>query len=245
MHIHNYLCHLFYKEKELIRLEVKNLNKSFKVHTRGGIEVKGFENINLEVRQGEFLSLYGPSGAGKSSILKTLFRTYTTSSGEIIFHKDNGKTIDISIASESEILNLRKSEIGYVSQFLQILPRVSAVDVVSEQLVFKGESEDVSRVKAKELLDYLSIREELFDLSPLTFSGGEQQRVNIAKGIIAPKSLLLLDEPTASLDKTNTMKVVEKLKVLKEKGVSMVGIFHDLEAMEVISDKIYKLERVG
>ncbi|PLY05262.1 MAG: phosphonate C-P lyase system protein PhnL [Arcobacter sp.] len=229
----------------MIRLEVKNLNKSFKVHTRGGIEVKGFENINLEVRQGEFLSLYGPSGAGKSSILKTLFRTYTTSSGEIIFHKDNGKTIDISIASESEILNLRKSEIGYVSQFLQILPRVSAVDVVSEQLVFKGESEDVSRVKAKELLDYLSIREELFDLSPLTFSGGEQQRVNIAKGIIAPKSLLLLDEPTASLDKTNTMKVVEKLKVLKEKGVSMVGIFHDLEAMEVISDKIYKLERVG
>ncbi len=229
----------------MIRLEVKNLNKSFNVHTRGGIEVKGFENINLEVRQGEFLSLYGPSGAGKSSILKTLFRTYTTSSGEIIFHKDNGKTIDISIASESEILNLRKSEIGYVSQFLQILPRVSAVDVVSEQLVFKGESEDVSRVKAKELLDYLSIREELFDLSPLTFSGGEQQRVNIAKGIIAPKSLLLLDEPTASLDKTNTMKVVEKLKVLKEKGVSMVGIFHDLEAMEVISDKIYKLERVG
>jgi alpha-D-ribose 1-methylphosphonate 5-triphosphate synthase subunit PhnL len=228
----------------MIRLEVKNLNKSFKVHTRGGVEVKGFENINLEVKNGEFLSLYGPSGAGKSSILKTLFRTYTTTSGNIIFHKDNGSTIDIANASESEILNLRKNEIGYVSQFLQILPRISAVDIVSQQLIVKGESEQIARSKAKELLDYLSIREELFDLSPLTFSGGEQQRVNIAKGIIAPKSLLLLDEPTASLDKTNTMKVVEKLKLLKEQGVSMVGIFHDLEAMEIISDSIYELKRV-
>ena len=228
----------------MVRLEVKNLNKAFTVHTRGGIEVKGFENINLSVKQGEFLSLYGPSGAGKSSILKTLFRTYTTTSGNIIFHKDNGSTIDIANATESEILNLRKSEIGYVSQFLQILPRISAVDVVSEQLIFKGESEEVARQKAKEMLDYLSIREELFDLSPLTFSGGEQQRVNIAKGIIAPKSLLLLDEPTASLDRTNTMKVVEKLKELKIQGVAMVGIFHDLEAMEIISDNIYKLERV-
>lgn len=229
----------------MIRLKVKDLNKTFKVHTRGGIEVKGFENISLEVNEGEFLSLYGPSGAGKSSILKTLFRTYTTTSGKILFHKKDGDTIDIANASESEILNLRKNEIGYVSQFLQILPRISAVDVVSEQLIFKGESEDVSRIKAKEMLDYLSIREELFDLSPLTFSGGEQQRVNIAKGIIAPKSLLLLDEPTASLDKTNTMKVVEKLKILKTQGVAMVGIFHDLEAMNIISDSIHELKRVG
>jgi len=228
----------------MIRLEVKDLNKTFKVHTRGSIEVKGFENINLTVKNGEFLSLFGPSGAGKSSILKTLYRTYTTTSGSIIFTRDDKSNIDISSASESEILNLRKSEIGYVSQFLQILPRVSAVDVVSEQLIFKGESESISREKAKELLAYLSIREELFDLSPLTFSGGEQQRVNIAKGIIAPKSLLLLDEPTASLDKTNTMKVVEKLKDLKKQGVAMVGIFHDLEAMKIISDRIYELERV-
>lgn len=229
----------------MIRLEVKNLNKTFTVHTRGSIEVKGFENINLTVKNGEFLSLFGPSGAGKSSILKTLFRTYTTSSGDIIFTKDDRSNINIATATESEILELRKAQIGYVSQFLQILPRISAVDVVAEQLIFKGESEKISREKAKEMLDYLSIREELFDLSPLTFSGGEQQRVNIAKGIIAPKSLLLLDEPTASLDKTNTMKVVEKLQELKKQGVAMVGIFHDLEAMEMISDRIYKLQRVG
>ena len=229
----------------MIRLEVKNLNKTFKVHTQGSIEVKGFENINLTVKQGEFLSLFGPSGAGKSSILKTLFRTYTTTQGNIIFHRDNGSKVDISTACESDILQLRKHEIGYVSQFLQILPRISAVDVVAEQLICKGESEEISKNKAKEMLDYLSIREELFDLSPLTFSGGEQQRVNIAKGIIAPKSLLLLDEPTASLDKTNTMKVVEKLKILKTQGVAMVGIFHDLEAMNIISDSIHELKRVG
>ena len=229
----------------MIRLEVKNLDKTFTVHTQGSIEVKGFENINFQVKNGEFLSLFGPSGAGKSSILKTLFRTYTTTRGNILFTKDDRSKIDIASSSESEILELRKSELGYVSQFLQVLPRISAVDVVAEQLIFKGESEAVSREKAKEMLDYLSIREELFDLSPLTFSGGEQQRVNIAKGIIAPKSLLLLDEPTASLDKTNTMKVVEKLKELKAQGVAMVGIFHDLDAMEMISDSIYKLERVG
>lgn len=228
----------------MYRLEVKNLNKTFIVHTRGSVEVNGFENVNLSVKKGEFLSLFGASGAGKSSILKTLFRTYTTTSGNIIFHKDDGSSIDIANATESQILKLRKNEIGYVSQFLQILPRVSAVDVVSEQLILKGESKKVAIQKAKEMLDYLSIREELFDLSPLTFSGGEQQRVNIAKGIIAPKSLLLLDEPTASLDRTNTMKVVEKLKELKKQGVAMVGIFHDIEAMDSISDTIYKVERV-
>ncbi|WP_321315477.1 phosphonate C-P lyase system protein PhnL [Halarcobacter sp.] len=229
----------------MVRLKINNLNKSFKLYTQGGIEVKGFENISFNVKNGEFISLFGPSGAGKSSILKTLFRTYTTTSGEILFYRDSGEVVDIAKASESQILELRHSEIGYVSQFLQVLPRVSAVDVVSQQLIFKGEDEKISRQKAREMLDYLSIREELFDLSPLTFSGGEQQRVNIAKGIIAPKSLLLLDEPTASLDKTNTMKVVEKLKELKEQGVAMVGIFHDLEAMDMISDNIYKLKRVN
>jgi alpha-D-ribose 1-methylphosphonate 5-triphosphate synthase subunit PhnL len=228
----------------MIRLEVKNLNKTFTVHTQGGVEVKGFENINFCVNNGEFLSLFGPSGAGKSSVLKTLFRTYTTTQGSILFHKDNGSIVDIAKVCESDILNLRKDDIGYVSQFLQVLPRVSAVDVVSEPLIKKGESQEKAQDVAKELLDYLSIREELFDLSPLTFSGGEQQRVNIAKGIIAPKSLLLLDEPTASLDKSNTLKVVEKLKGLKQQGVAMVGIFHDLEAMELISDNLYELSRV-
>jgi len=224
------------------KLIVKNLSKEFTVYTRGGLKINGYENINFELKRGEFLSLYGPSGLGKSSILKALFRTYTSTGGEIIFEKQNGEITNIASASESEILHLRKESIGYVSQFLQVLPRISAVDIVAQPLIEKGESEEVSKEKAKEMLGFLNIKEELFDVSPLTFSGGEQQRVNIAKGIIAPKSLLLLDEPTASLDKANTNKVIDKLLEIKKDGVSMVGIFHDIDCMKRISDKVFDMK---
>jgi alpha-D-ribose 1-methylphosphonate 5-triphosphate synthase subunit PhnL len=224
------------------KLIVKNIAKEFTVHTRGGLKINGYENISFELNRGEFLSLYGPSGLGKSSVLKALYRTYTTTSGEILFYTQDGDVIDIAHAKESEILALRKESVGYVSQFLQVLPRISAVDIVSQPLIDKGESEMIARDKAKEMLSFLNIKEELFDVSPLTFSGGEQQRVNIAKGIIAPKSLLLLDEPTASLDKNNTNKVIDKLLEIKKAGVSMVGIFHDIDCMKRISDKVYDMK---
>lgn len=226
----------------MYKLEVKNLSKVFKIHTRGGLEIEGYSDISFEVKKGEFISLFGPSGMGKSSILKALYRTYTSSKGEILFLRESGEVVNIATCSESTILELRKDEIGYVSQFLQVLPRISAVDVVANSLIEKGESEKIAIQKSKEMLDYLSIKEELFDVSPLTFSGGEQQRVNIAKGIIAPKSVLLLDEPTASLDKVNTMKVIEKLKEIKKQDVAMVGIFHDMEAMNAISDRVYNIK---
>jgi len=226
----------------MTKLKVHNLSKIFTMHNLGGIHITGFEGINFEVKKGEFLSLFGPSGMGKSSILKSLYRTYISTGGDIIYALDSKHTINITQASESEILMLRKNEIGYISQFLQVLPRVSCVDIVAEPLVEKGESDSSAKAKAREMLGYLGIKEELFSISPLTFSGGEQQRVNIAKGIIAPKSLLLLDEPTASLDKPNTQKVIDKLQELKRSGVTMVGIFHDKEAMEQISDKIYDLK---
>jgi alpha-D-ribose 1-methylphosphonate 5-triphosphate synthase subunit PhnL len=224
------------------KLIVKNIAKEFTVHTRGGLKINGYENISFELNRGEFLSLYGPSGLGKSSVLKALYRTYTTTSGEILFYTQDGDVIDIAHAKESEILALRKESVGYVSQFLQVLPRISAVDIVVQPLIDKGESEVIARDKAKEMLSFLNIKEELFDVSPLTFSGGEQQRVNIAKGIIAPKSLLLLDEPTASLDKNNTYKVIDKLLEIKKAGVSMVGIFHDVDCMKRISDKVYDMK---
>lgn len=224
------------------KLKVRNLSKEFTVHTRGGIKIQGYENINFEVKKGEFLSLYGPSGMGKSSILKALFRTYTTTTGDIIFTKENGDSVNIASCDDSTMLSLRKDEIGYVSQFLKVLPRIGAVDVVAQPLIDKGESEEIAKEVAKELLSYLGIKEELFNVSPLTFSGGEQQRVNIAKGIIAPKSVLLLDEPTASLDMTNTNKVIDKLLEIKKQGVTMIGIFHDMDCMKRISDKIYDMK---
>lgn len=224
------------------KIKVRNLHKEFIVHTRGGLKINGYHDINFELNKGEFLSLHGPSGLGKSSVLKALYRTYTTTSGEIIFNLEDGNYIDIAKANESEILKLRKEHIGYVSQFLQVLPRISAVDIVAQPLIDKGESEKSSKEKAKEMLNFLNIKEELFDISPLTFSGGEQQRVNIAKGIIAPKSVLLLDEPTASLDKNNTNKVIDKLLQIKKDGVTMIGIFHDIDCMKRISDKIYDMK---
>lgn len=226
----------------MTKIEIKNLSKTFTVHTQGGIQIVGYENINFKVHEGEFVSLYGPSGMGKSSILKALYRTYITTSGDILFNIDSNTQVNIATCDESEMLNLRKNHIGYVSQFLQILPRISAVDIVANPLIEKGESEKSAQNSAKELLSYFSIKEELFDVSPLTFSGGEQQRVNIAKGIIAPKSVLLLDEPTASLDKNNTMKVIEKLLEIKKQGITMVGIFHDSEAMNAISDRIFDMK---
>jgi alpha-D-ribose 1-methylphosphonate 5-triphosphate synthase subunit PhnL len=224
------------------KIKIRNLSKEFISYTRGGIEIKAYSNINFEVNKGEFLALYGASGIGKSSILKAIYRTYTTTCGDILFTTENNETINIATCDESTILNLRKNEMGYVSQFLQVLPRVSAVDVVAEPLIEKGEFEKTAKEKAKEMLNYLSIKEELFEMSPLTFSGGEKQRVNIAKGIIAPKSLLLLDEPTASLDMDNIMKIIEKLLEIKKQGVAMIGIFHDVEIMKKISNKIYSLK---
>lgn len=224
-------------------LEVRNLYKKFKIYTQDGVEIDGFSNINFSLEKGQFLSLLGASGVGKSSVLKSLNRTYLTNGGEIILQIDDDRKVDLTKLSNSEILNIRKSHIGYVSQFLQVLPRIGAVDIVSSALIEQGESEEISRQKAKELLDYLSIKEELFELSPLTFSGGEQQRVNIARGIIAPKPLILLDEPTASLDIQNRLKVVEKLKNLKKQGVTMVGIFHDKETMNLIADFTYEIGR--
>jgi alpha-D-ribose 1-methylphosphonate 5-triphosphate synthase subunit PhnL len=224
------------------KIEIKNISKMFTVHTRGGLQVHGYEDISFDVNQGEFVSLFGPSGMGKSSVLKAIYRTYTTTSGDILFYKNENESLNIATANESDILELRQNHLGYVSQFLQVLPRISAVDIVAQPLIEKGESQEVSKEKAKQMLDYFNIKEELFDISPLTFSGGEQQRVNIAKGIIAPKSVLLLDEPTASLDKINTQKVIDKLIDIKKDGISMIGIFHDLECMKKISDKIYDMK---
>lgn len=224
-------------------LEVKNLSKNFVAHTRGSIKVSGFSNVSFNLNKGEFLAIAGKSGTGKSSILKVLYRSYLPSSGNINFYCDGNFITSLSDADDSEVLYMREKYMGYVSQFLQVLPRISAVNIVANPLILQGESKEVAQDKAKDMLDFFGIKESLFDLSPLTFSGGEQQRVNIAKGIIAPKNLLLLDEPTASLDKGNRQKVIDKLKDLKNQGISMIGIFHDKESMESLSDYIYDMEK--
>jgi len=227
-----------------MKLKVTNLNKKFTIHTQGSREIDGFNTVNFKMERGEFLALMGPSGAGKSSLLKCIYRTYLPSSGSILLNTDAGQ-FDLASLSEGDIIDLRKSEIGYVSQFLKVLPRISATDVVAAPIIELGESEENSVQRAKDIMNFLDLREELFDISPLTFSGGEQQRVNIARAIAAPKQLLLLDEPTASLDSERTEKVVSLLNNLKKDGITMIGIFHDEKIAETVSNIMIRMERVN
>lgn len=227
-----------------MKLKVTDLNKRFTIHTQGSREIDGFNTVNFELDKGEFLALMGPSGAGKSSLLKCMYRTYLPTSGSILLNTEEGE-FDLATLSEGEIIGLRRREIGYVSQFLKVLPRISAMDVVATPIIELGESEEKAREKAKDIMNYLDLREELFDISPLTFSGGEQQRVNIARAIAAPKQLLLLDEPTASLDSERTKKVISLLNKLKDDGITMIGIFHDKKIAETVSDKMIRMERVN
>ena len=221
---------------------VEDLSKSFRLHVRGGIEVHGFSRVSFSLDRGQLLALIGPSGSGKSSILKTIYRTYLPTAGRILFAAD-GRVTDLATCSESEALHLRKKKIGFVTQFLKVLPRISALDSVAAPLIAMGEEQRTARMRARELLSLLGIREQLYDISPLTFSGGEQQRVNIARGAIAPRELLLLDEPTASLDAEAASRVIELLQQLKNRGTAMIAIFHDMAKIQQIADRTCNLAK--
>ena len=225
------------------KLKVHNLGKSFTLHNRGGVSVRGFSGIDFSLACGQLLALSGPSGAGKSSILKTIYRTYLADSGSVRFRRGDGSEVDLVSCRESRVLDLRRREIGFVTQFLKILPRVTALDTVAHPLIEIGTTEQEARELAGEMLARLGIRKELFHLSPLTFSGGEQQRINIARGIIAPKELILLDEPTASLDEKSAETVLEMLEDLKRRKIAMIAIFHDKQKIDRVGDIRVHVER--
>lgn len=225
-------------------LDVKKLSKVFNVNLKGGKIIKGCENINLTVKKGEFLSIVGPSGAGKSTILKCIYRTYIPSGGSILYDSSLFGKVDIAKLSDRQILALRKSEIGYVSQFLKVIPRVSALDIVAEPLIFRnGISPHRAKELSAELLLKLNIPSYLFESYPSTFSGGEQQRINIARAIIWKPKLLLLDEPTSSLDKDSIRTVISLFLKLRDEGSAIIAVFHDEELANSISDKVYKVKR--
>jgi alpha-D-ribose 1-methylphosphonate 5-triphosphate synthase subunit PhnL len=193
--------------------------------------------VSFHVKAGECVVLAGPSGAGKSSILKMIFGNYRCDAGRIdILHRC--EMIDLATAEPRQILDLRRATIGYVSQFLRAVPRVAAIDVVSEPLVANGVAKDEARDRAGELLRRLNIAERLWKLPPATFSGGEQQRVNIARGFISHFPILLLDEPTASLDAANREVVMSLIAEKKRDGVAMIAIVHDDEVRARIADRL-------
>jgi alpha-D-ribose 1-methylphosphonate 5-triphosphate synthase subunit PhnL len=218
-------------------IDISSAQKSFVMHLQGGVELSVVRGVSFHVLSGECVVLSGPSGAGKSSILKMIFGNYRCDAGRIGI-RHHGNVIDLATAEPRQILSVRRSTIGYVSQFLRAVPRVPTIDVVAEPLIANGAARLEARERAGQLLRRLNIPERLWTLPPSTFSGGEQQRVNIARGFISDLPILLLDEPTASLDAANRAVVVELIDQKKRDGVAMVAIVHDDEIRHLIADRI-------
>ncbi len=223
------------------RIVVEGVGKSFFLHAQGGVEIPVLADAALTVASGECVALTGLSGSGKSTLLRMLYGNYRVNAGSIRVRHGEG-WVDIADAEPHEVLELRRTSLGYVSQFLRVIPRVSTLNVVAEPLIALGESEDTARDRAATLLTRLRVPERLWSLSPLTFSGGEQQRVNIARGFAHQYPALLLDEPTASLDATNRETVLEMIEEAKDAGTALVGIFHDAAARDRLCDREIPVE---
>ncbi|MBZ9789712.1 phosphonate C-P lyase system protein PhnL [Rhizobium sp. 3T7] len=223
-------------------LVVSEVAKSFTMHLRDGIKLPVVSDVSFSVALGECVVLGGPSGIGKSSLLKMIYGNYAVDSGQILI-KHHDKIVDLATADPRTIIDVRRHTLGYVSQFLRTVPRVAAIDVVAEPLVARGEKAETARAKAATLLSKLNLPEALWQLPPATFSGGEQQRVNIARGFITEHTVLLLDEPTASLDAKNRAVVVGMIEEKKKAGVALLGIFHDEEVREAVSDRILDVQK--
>ena len=222
-------------------LETAQLSKTFTLHGRGGLQLPVFAGINLQVKAGECLALTGHSGSGKSSLLRCLYGNYSATLGEVrVRHQD--RWVNLSTAEPREVVEVRRQTLGYVSQFLRVIPRVSTLDIVAEPLRRLGVTEQDARRLAQTLLERLNLHERLWSLPPATFSGGEQQRVNIAHGLIAGQPVLLLDEPTASLDADNRRVVVELIHAARERGAAIVGIFHDDEVRSAVASRTFDVE---
>jgi len=223
-------------------LVVSEVFKSFTMHLRDGIRLPVVADVSFSVAAGECVVLGGPSGIGKSSLLKMIYGNYAVDAGQILVaHKD--RITDLATADPRTVLEVRRHTMGYVSQFLRTVPRVAAIDVVAEPLLARGVVLADARQRAGALLAQLNLPQELWQLPPATFSGGEQQRVNIARGFITDHAILLLDEPTASLDARNRAVVVSMIEEKKKAGVALLGIFHDEEVREAAADRILDVQK--
>lgn len=221
-------------------LVIKNLAKSFYLHDPG-LLIPSCQNISFSLPKGGFIGIVGRSGAGKSTILKCINRSYLPMQGEILYNSAAFGPIDLAIASEREMIYLRRHEIGYVSQFLNVMPRTTAKAHVMSALLDMGADAVEAAHSAAEMLAYFKLPENLWDIYPATFSGGERLRLNLAHAMVKHPRLLLLDEPTASLDNKTKLLVKEMLQRLKCKETSMIGIFHDLEFMEGVCDRVFNI----
>jgi len=216
-------------------LEVIGLGKSYQLHLQGGLVIEVLRDISLRLNSGQCLAITGPSGAGKSTLLRCLVGNARADTGHIWLSTVNGR-VDIAHANERALLRARRESIGWVSQFLRAIPRVATINIVTEPLLAEGVHADEARHRAETLLERLNLPARLWNLPPATFSGGEQQRVNLARGLICPRPLLLLDEPTASLDLENRDRVITLIQAAKRSGSAVIGIFHDPVVRDAVAD---------
>ena len=220
-----------------VMLRAEGVAKSFTLHLQGGVTIPLHDGVGLPTRPGECLALAGPSGAGKSTLMRSLHGNYGVDGGRILVRHDGG-LVNLADAAPRTVLDIRRRTLGYVSQFLRTVPRVSTLDIVAEPAVARGVPPGAAREAAAALLHRLRIPARLHALPPATFSGGEQQRVNLARGFVAGHPVLLLDEPTASLDPANTATVVSIINEAKARGAAIVGIFHDGTVRDSVADAI-------
>ena len=222
-------------------LHMKQVSKRFTLHHQNGAQLQVLQQVDLLVAPGECVVLDGPSGMGKSTLLKLIYANYRATSGQIEVRQANGRVLDLTQASPRELVRMRRDTVGYVSQFLRVIPRVSALDVVAEPLIEDAadqpEAMEAARAQARLWLTRLRIPERLWHLPPATFSGGEQQRINIARNLIKPRPILLLDEPTASLDAANTQTVIDLVREAVARGAALVGIFHDAQVGAAVATR--------
>ncbi len=221
-------------------LEVQALNKGFTLHLQGSIGFQVLRDEALTVMPGECVALTGPSGAGKSTLMRCLQGNYGADAGRILLAHRGGRA-DLAGADARLVREIRRETLGYVSQFLRVIPRVSARDVVAEPLIDRGMEPEAARARATDLLTRLNLPPRLHDLPPATFSGGEQQRVNLARGFAPDYPILLLDEPTASLDAGNREVVIGLIHEAKARGAALVGIFHDIEVRDRVADRLHEI----
>lgn len=221
-------------------LRTNALIKGFTLHLQGGVHIPVLAGVELELRRGECIVLSGQSGVGKSTLMRSLYGNYRADSGRIII-RHRGEMVDLATADPRTILAVRHETLGYVSQFLRVVPRVAAVDIVAEVLIGRGVPQEEARAISTDLLLSLNIPRRLHALPPATFSGGEQQRVNLARGFIGRHPVLLLDEPTASLDAENRAVVVAMINEVKANGTAIIAICHDVDVRDRIADRLFAL----
>jgi alpha-D-ribose 1-methylphosphonate 5-triphosphate synthase subunit PhnL len=225
-------------------LQLVGVTKRFVLHAQGAVELGVLDDLSLSVGAGACVALDGPSGIGKSTLLRTVYANYKADAGQIWLRHD-GKRVDLVIAPPRQILEMRRRTLGYISQFLHVIPRVPTLKIVAEPLRTLGVAADEAEDRAAILLRRLGLPEALWRLAPTTFSGGEQQRVNIARGFIAGHPVLLLDEPTSALDAENRDRVVALIQSARDAGTAMLGIFHDQPVREAVATKLFKMPRAA